>query len=255
MAADIPNEWLFRMMNPNLPRYKRERERERDARGVFEATAPLQLDGSGHPIPEGSGSAWKRIRDALAGWEARGLALAGRTPTAPAVPAVPPVAQTPPIAPPPVSGAPPAAAPAGPTPAAPPVVNTRATVSAATPAMGRIATAMAGPPQGPPEPVAGPPEPPPSGSLLDDLDPAIVEQLMQLSDKDRQLAFAESQRDMGAPRGFHLPSSTGGMFVMANPLEHAANAFARFRGKREADRIGQEQVEGRKRILDILRKQ
>ncbi len=111
------------------------------------------------------------------------------------------------------------------------------------------------PTEGPPVPTEGPPEPPSAGSssMLEQTDPAILQQILSLGDVDRQMALAEAMRDRESPEGRYV--SNGRMYVAGSPLEHAATAFGKFRGKRQADKLGKEQIAGRMRILDILKGQ
>jgi hypothetical protein len=104
---------------------------------------------------------------------------------------------------------------------------------------------------GPPEPPMGPPEPPSSSPSPYD-DPELVKQTVGMSDLDRQLALAEAMRDQEAPGGRYL--SNGRMYVASSPLEHGVSAFQRFRGGRQAKKIGEQQVAGRQRIAETLGK-
>jgi hypothetical protein len=85
------------------------------------------------------------------------------------------------------------------------------------------------------------------------MSPEMIEQILSLGDLERQMERAEAMQDVKSPEGRYL--SGGRMYVASSPLEHAARAFGGFRGKRKADKIGKDQVAGRTRILDILRKQ
>lgn len=208
----------------------------------------IGLDGSGQPIYDHMGTNAPDFAGMLRRYNERARALAGN-PTPPMSASVgqpPPAAAPPAAAPPPVSAAPPipAAAPTGGAPVTTPPPRAAA--------MARINQSM----MGPPEPEQGPPAPPssePLGSIFDDMDPLVIEQILQLGDKDRQLAHAEAMRDQENPNGRYV--SNGRIYVAGSPLEHGVAAFGKFRGKRQADRIGQEQIEGRRRILDILKKQ
>lgn len=108
---------------------------------------------------------------------------------------------------------------------------------------------------GPPEPTQVPPEPPSAGSksMLETTDPAVLQQILGLGDLERQLAFAEKMRDQENPSGRYV--SNGRIYVAGSPLEHGVAAFQKFRGKRQADQIGKDQIAGRSRILDILKGQ
>lgn len=117
------------------------------------------------------------------------------------------------------------------------------------------APGVAGPPmtpQGPPMPPQGPPSPSrPAPGVFDSLDDETAQSLMGLGDKERQMKYAEMLRDQDAPLGMHV--NQGRTYVAGNPLAHAASAYGKFKGKRDADRIGGEQTEGRMKILDLLR--
>lgn len=270
MADGFANEWLFRWQNPNLPKYVNEPKKPGKPKRRI-----VGYDGSGYPIYDNfqeAGDLGRRLRTAIAGpidstvealrgWTDRNRSLQNKTPpftaqaevgqSAPAFvgPPVPDdLAQGPAASPPQGSGAPPASATAG-APAAPP-----ATPPPNPEAMGRLSQAMVGPP----EPMQGPPESPfsPGGGIFDTTDPAVLDQIIGLGDLERQLEFAQMLRDQKSPEGKSMYSRTGGqVYVAGSPLEHAAVALNKFRGRRAADRIGGEQIEGRKKILDILRKQ
>lgn len=110
---------------------------------------------------------------------------------------------------------------------------------------------------GPPAPAQGPPEPPPapvagSPSTLDQISPEMAQQLMSLGDKERQLALAEKMRDQEGGKGRTV--SNGRIYVAGSPLDAGITAYQKFKGKRDADRIGEEQTAGRMSILDLLRK-
>jgi hypothetical protein len=115
----------------------------------------------------------------------------------------------------------------------------------------------AGEQQGPPEPggqVAagtGAGNTPNDSSVFDNLDPATAQALMGLGDKDRQLAYAEKMRDQDAPSGRYV--SNGRIYVGASPIEQGMSAYTRFRGAKDAKRIGEEQTQGRLSVLDLLR--
>ena len=110
-----------------------------------------------------------------------------------------------------------------------------------------------GGPQMPPAPPQGPPSPPPApaAGILESMDDKTAAMFMGLGDKERQMKFAEMLRDQGPASGTHV--NQGRTFVAASPIEHGVRAYGMFKGRRDGDRIGREQTEGRMGILNLLR--
>jgi hypothetical protein len=145
--------------------------------------------------------------------------------------------------------------PTAPTP--PPIQNTAPAMSAPRPTPPVTAQAPGGPPQGPPDPQQGPPQSQnqlATGGAGTDvspygmLDDKSAMALMSLGDKDRQLKLAERLRDQDSVKG----NTVRNQFVADVPGA-AIQAYQRFRGAKDAKRLGNEQTAGRMQILDLLR--
>lgn len=151
-------------------------------------------------------------------------------------------------------------------PAAPPIQRTAPSM-ASRPPMPQGPPPMAtpqGPPQGPPEPAQGPPQ---SQNMMagggagtdiptafDNMSPQVAQSLMGLGDKDRQMKYAEKLRDRGPLEGTKFKNSVGGeTFVGSGPGAFALRAYENFRNKKNIDKLGKEQTQGRMNILDLLR--
>jgi hypothetical protein len=80
-----------------------------------------------------------------------------------------------------------------------------------------------------------------------------IRQIMGLGELRDKKAYAQQLRDMKMPEGRYVRR---GIYVGASPLEHLATGIRKFKGKRDADRIGKEQTAAREKyasITDLLR--
>ena len=72
-----------------------------------------------------------------------------------------------------------------------------------------------------------------------------------MGDVDRQMSLAEEMRGTADAEGYSV--NRGRTFVAANPLEHAVVGAKRWKGARDAKRLGTEQTKGRRSFIDLLR--
>jgi len=65
------------------------------------------------------------------------------------------------------------------------------------------------------------------------------------------MQYAERMRDLANPEGRYV--SSGRVYTAASPLEHLGVGYARYKGRKEADRLGKEQTAAKRSIIDALR--
>ncbi len=105
--------------------------------------------------------------------------------------------------------------------------------------------AIPGTPQAGQAPQAG------ARDIYEDLSDDQLGQLSGMGDLDRQMAQAEAMRDTAALEGRYV--NQGRTYVADSPLAHAVRGAKIFKGQKGAKRIGGEQTEGRRTVIDLLR--
>ena len=120
--------------------------------------------------------------------------------------------------------------------------------------------AQAAPPMvadgGAPAATPSPSSPPAAGaaSIYDRLGPDGLEQLLGMGGIDEQREQAMYLRNKEGPEGVGFGNSTGGTtFVAANPLSHLASGVEKYRAKKDIKRLRDEEKEGNRTIIDLLR--
>lgn len=78
-----------------------------------------------------------------------------------------------------------------------------------------------------------------------------ADQFAGMGDLDRQMQVAEGLRGTADAEGQTV--NNGRTFVAANPLEHAVVGAKRWKGAKDAKRLGGEQTKGRRSFVDLLR--
>lgn len=107
---------------------------------------------------------------------------------------------------------------------------------------------MGGEQMGPPEAGAGTGAGSGVFAGMDDMD---ADKYAEMGDLKRQMTQAEALRDTGDAEGKHI--NQGRTFVAASPLEHISVGVRRWKGAKDAKKIGGKQTEGRRSFIDLLR--
>lgn len=111
---------------------------------------------------------------------------------------------------------------------------------------GQLPPEQMGPPQ-PPQAGAGGPAP----SIYEGMSEEQLQQMAGMGDLDRQMALAEKMRDTAPLEGRYV--NQGRSYVGDSPLAHAVRGYEKYKGRKDAERIGGEQTAGRKTFIDLLR--
>lgn len=90
-----------------------------------------------------------------------------------------------------------------------------------------------------------------STGVFADMSEEDAEKYAGMGELRKQRERAEALRDTEDAKGRYL--SQGRMFVAASPLEHLSVGLRRRKGKKESEKIGGKQTEGRKSLIDLLR--
>ena len=78
-----------------------------------------------------------------------------------------------------------------------------------------------------------------------------ADQYAGMGDLKRQMTQAEGLRDTGDAEGRYV--NQGRTFVGAHPLEHISVGVRRWKGAKDAKKIGGKQTEGRRSFIDLIR--
>ncbi len=105
------------------------------------------------------------------------------------------------------------------------------------------------PGEGPPSVSEVGPEEPEAPSVFDN--PEAVESILGMGDLRRQMEQAQAMRNAPSPEGRYV--SGGRMYVAGSGLEHLVSGIGKYKGTKAAKRIGQEQIEAKKRLIELLR--
>ena len=97
-------------------------------------------------------------------------------------------------------------------------------------------------------PLAGAEGPP---SIYEGMSEEQLSQMAGMGDLDRQLAQAETMRDQENLKGRYI--NPGRTYVGDSPIAHAVRGWGIYKGRKEAERLGGEQTEGRRTFIDLLR--
>jgi len=90
-----------------------------------------------------------------------------------------------------------------------------------------------------------------SGSIYDGMTDEQVGEFGAMGDLRRQQAQAQEMRGTKDAKGKYL--NQGRTYVAASPLEHLVVGAKRFKGQRDAKKIGAKQTKGRTSMIDLLR--
>ena len=120
---------------------------------------------------------------------------------------------------------------------------------------GVYAAGEAPPPTGQPQPLPGgtaqPPQPGQPG-VWEGMTDEEAQRYAGMGDLRRQMAQAEALRDTEALKGRYV--NQGRTFVADHPLAHIVRGARIYKGQKDVKRIGKEQTEGRRAIIDLLRR-
>lgn len=106
-------------------------------------------------------------------------------------------------------------------------------------------------PMGPPRPPAAGEGTPASTGVFAGMSDEDAQRYAGMGELRKQRERAEALRDTEDAKGRYL--NQGRTFVAASPLEHLAVGLRRRKGRKETEKIGGKQTEGRKGIIDLLR--
>lgn len=91
----------------------------------------------------------------------------------------------------------------------------------------------------------------PAPSIYDNMSDEQLQQMAGMGDLDRQMELAESMRDQDPLKGRYV--NQGRTYVGDSPIAHAVRGYGIYKGKKDAERIGGEQTQGRRTFIDLLR--
>lgn len=90
------------------------------------------------------------------------------------------------------------------------------------------------------------------GDVFADMTDEQADKYAGMGDLRKQKEQAEAMRDTEALEGYLI--NNGRTYVADSPIAHVVRGAKIYKGKKDSDRIGGEQTEGRRSFIDLLRK-